>query len=155
MDVASFVRMADAGPKGFHFDPAVDPQATKPALGQRVLIVEDETLVAWHLEAVLQQLGYEVCDIVSNGVDAIEAAKVIEPDIVFMDINLGGGIDGIEAAEQILKRIETPIIFVTAYANDQTTIQRIESKLGPRIVVGKPATPDAIAAAARRLQSLK
>lgn len=151
MNVANVVQTAGAGPKVYNSAQAMDRQETRLILGRRVLIVEDETLVAWHLESVLQQLGYEVCDIVSNGVDAIEAAKIIEPDIVFMDVNLGGGIDGIEAAEQIVQRRETPIIFVTAYADDQTTLKRIKSMRGPRIVVGKPATPDAIHAAVQRL----
>ena len=53
----------------------------------RALIVEDETFVAWHLEAVLQELGFDVCEIVSTGRDAIAQAFATELDIIFMDIS--------------------------------------------------------------------
>ena len=123
------------------------------ARGRRALIVEDETLVAWHLESVLQELGFEVCEVVSTGRAAVAEALATEPGIIFMDINLAGEIDGVEAAGQILEKSAVPIVFVTAYSDDEATLTRIHSIPGKSVVVGKPATPAAIEAAILRLQS--
>ena len=60
---------------------------------------------------------------------------------MFMDVNLAGPIDGIEAARRIRERRDVPIVFVTAYASDDATLSRIVSVLGPSVIVGKPATP--------------
>jgi CheY-like chemotaxis protein len=114
------------------------------------LIVEDETLVAWHLESVLQDLGFTICEIVSTGSEAIAKAAADRPDVIFMDVNLADDIDGVEAATKIVKNSDIPIIFVTANADDNA---RIRATLGERIIVGKPATPAAIQRALRRLKS--
>ena len=123
----------------------------KSGAGRRALIVEDETLVAWHLEAILQELGFQVCEIVSTGKEAVLEASTATPDIIFMDVNLAGDVDGIEAAKQILEKNDVTIVFVTAYSDDAPTIQRIRSALGDNIVLGKPVTPTAIQAAMLRL----
>ena len=124
------------------------------ARSRRALIVEDETLVAWHLESVLQELGFEVIEIVSTGLEAVAEALATELGIVFMDINLGGEMDGVEAARQILlEKSAIPIVFVTAYSDDKATLARIHAIPGKSVVVGKPATPAAIEAAILRLQS--
>ena len=123
----------------------------KCGAGRRALIVEDETLVAWHLEAILQELGFQVCEIVSTGKEAVLEASTATPDIIFMDVNLAGDVDGIEAAKQILEKNDVTIVFVTAYSDDAPTIQRIRSALGDNMVLGKPVTPTAIQAAMLRL----
>lgn len=120
--------------------------------GRSALIVEDETLVAWHLEAVLEDLAFETCDIASTGDEAISKALAAKPDVIFMDVNLVGEMDGVEAAQKILETAEVPIIFVTAYADDEPTVTRIRAMLGERIVVSKPATPAAVQSALRRLR---
>lgn len=119
--------------------------------GRKVLIVEDETLVARHLEAILQDLGFEVCEIMSTGKDAVIEAAAATPDIIFMDVNLAGEIDGVEAAKQILEKSDVTIIFVTAYSDDAPTVSRIRTALGDKIVLGKPVTPAAIRTAMLRL----
>src|SRR5690242_12031747 len=68
---------------------------------KRALIVEDELFVAWHIESLLQDAEVEVCAIAAEGEEAIEKARDLAPDLVIMDINLGDGIDGVEAAERI------------------------------------------------------
>ena len=93
-----------------------------------------------------------MCEIVSTGKEAIQAALSAQPDIVFMDVNLAGGIDGVEAARQILVQRDVPIVFVTAYADDKPTISKINSTIGQSIVIGKPADPTAIQAALRRIR---
>lgn len=124
------------------------------AARQRALIVEDEVLVAWHLESLLDELGIEVCGMAANALEGVAKATAGDVDIVFMDINFGGGMDGVEAASQIRKaKVDIPIVFVTAYANDQAMISRINSKFGKSAVVGKPATPDTITAALLSLKS--
>jgi CheY-like chemotaxis protein len=122
--------------------------------GKRALIVEDEIMVAWHLESVLEDLQMEICGLVSNAPEAIAEATKDNVDIVFMDVNLAGPIDGIEAARRIRERRDVPIIFVTAYASDDATISRIVSALGSSVIVGKPATPTAIRHALLRIREI-
>ena len=106
----------------------------------RVMIVEDELFVAMHLESLLEDLGYEVTGIVSNGETAISEFRLQRPEIVLMDMNLGGGIDGLIAAQQIRAVNEVCVIFVTAYS-DRQTLARIEAVLPGACVLSKPVTP--------------
>ena len=87
---------------------------------QRILIVEDESIVAKDIQMSLRKLGYNVVAICSNGEDAIRAAEEHGPDLVLMDIMLKGDMSGIEAAEQIRSRFNMPIIYLTAYADEST-----------------------------------
>ncbi|WP_446743645.1 chemotaxis protein CheB [Silvibacterium acidisoli] len=86
----------------------------------RVLIVEDESLVAQNLQEQLHGLSYFVCDSVSSGEDAITAAAEKNPDVIFMDIQLAGKINGIVAARQIWERLQIPVVFITAHADLKT-----------------------------------
>ena len=81
----------------------------------KILIVEDETIIANEVEINLQNLGYEVTSIVDTGKKAIEAAKTEKPDIILMDIQIDGEMNGIDIAELIVNRFEIPVIFTTAY----------------------------------------
>lgn len=89
----------------------------------RLLIVEDESIVALDIQARLLQMGYEVIGIVDSGEDAIDMAAEGKPDLVLMDIRLRGRMDGVEAAQQIRARFGIPVVFLTAYA-DELTLQR-------------------------------
>jgi len=86
----------------------------------KVLIVEDESVVAWHLQDILEQASYEVIASVGSGEDAIKLAKAQRPDLILMDISLKGEMDGIEAASLILESCRIPVIFLTAHADKQT-----------------------------------
>ncbi|MBK8023717.1 MAG: response regulator [Chloroflexi bacterium] len=88
-------------------------------MSARVLIVEDEAIVAMDIALRLIGLGYTVSDYVSTGEEALEQAESFRPDLVMMDIRLAGGMDGIETAERLRDRHGMPILFVTAYSDDE------------------------------------
>lgn len=92
-------------------------------VNEKILVVEDEGIVAMHIQNTLKNLGYTVCGIASSGEEAIEMAKNFSPDIVLMDIVLKGMIDGIEAADHIRKNFDIPAIFLSAYG-DESTLNR-------------------------------
>ncbi len=85
-----------------------------------VLVVEDESIVAKDIQNSLKKLGYAVPSVENTGEDAIDAAGQYKPDLILMDIMLKGDISGIDAAEQIRKRYQIPVIFLTAYADEST-----------------------------------
>jgi PAS domain S-box-containing protein len=91
--------------------------------GEKILIVEDEGIVARETELRLKDLGYAICGVAASGAEAIKKAEKALPDVVLMDIMLKGEMDGIEAAEQIHSRFNVPVVYVTAHA-DETTLQR-------------------------------
>jgi CheY-like chemotaxis protein len=107
----------------------------------RVLIVEDELLVAWQLESLSREQNFEVCGLVPDGDGAIEQAIDLEADLVLMDIRLAGRMDGIEAARRIREQRDTPIIFITAHG-DPATRARIEQVLPGVPVLAKPITAE-------------
>ncbi len=86
----------------------------------KILIVEDELLIAKGLARKLEKLGYTVIDIVSSGEKALEKVAEVQPDLVLMDIVIKGNMDGIETAERLHERFNIPVIYVTAYADDST-----------------------------------
>lgn len=86
----------------------------------KILIVEDESIVALDLENRLKKNGHAVLGIASNGQEAINQAAISNPDLVLMDINLKGSINGIEAAREIYIRFDIPVIYLTANADSDT-----------------------------------
>ena len=120
------------------------PDATRPEKKLlNVLIIEDELFVAWHLEDLVRGLAFRVSEISARGEDAVLAAKKHAPDLILMDVNLGAGIDGVEAASRILKTAQVPIVFVTAYS-DARTLERIRSVVPDAPIVQKPVTTEAL-----------
>jgi excisionase family DNA binding protein len=89
----------------------------------KMLVVEDERVVAMDIQRGLTNLGYPSPEIASTGREALEKANEIRPDLVLMDIRLKGDIDGIEAATRIRRRLNIPVVYLTAYADD-TTLDR-------------------------------
>ena len=85
-----------------------------------LLVVEDEVLVARDIQSRLIKMGYEVLGIASKGRDAIDMALSLKPDLILMDINLRDDIDGVEAAIRINKEYDVPVIYCTAYSNEET-----------------------------------
>ena len=102
----------------------------------RVLIVEDEVIVALELQSHLENLGYEVAGTVTSGEEAVLHADALQPDLVLMDIRLSGKMDGIDAARQIRARYEVPIVFLTAFGDEQT-LERAKT-VGPFGYLLKP-----------------
>lgn len=89
----------------------------------KILIVEDEDIIAEDLQDCLKNLGYMVSAIASSGEEALQKTTEMHPDLVLMDIRLKGDIDGVEAANQIRTRFNIPLVYLTAYA-DKDTLQR-------------------------------
>ena len=89
----------------------------------RIMVVEDEGIVAMDIRNRLRRLGYEVAGIAPSGEVAIKKAAETHPDLVLMDIMLKGDMDGIEANTAIRKLINVSVIYVTA-SSDEKTIQR-------------------------------
>lgn len=85
----------------------------------KILIVEDERIVAEDMKETLQRFGYEVPAIAMTGESAIEKTRTFRPDLILMDIFLAGKMTGIEAAEQIRLQFATPVIYLTGYADEQ------------------------------------
>ncbi|MBI5618173.1 MAG: EAL domain-containing protein [Gammaproteobacteria bacterium] len=95
-------------------------------MNPRILIVEDERIVALDLSHTLEALGYVVAGIASRAQEAIDEAEKLHPDLVLMDINLGDVADGTEAAGIIAERWRIPIVFLTAYS-ERDTLARAEA----------------------------
>ncbi len=89
----------------------------------RILIVEDEGLIARDIENMVKNAGYDVCGLAQSGAQAVELAENIEPDLILMDIILQGEMDGIEAARLIRERCGLPVIYLTSHA-DESTLER-------------------------------
>ena len=92
-------------------------------MSAKILVVEDEAIIAEDIALRLEKMGYEVVDIVASGEEAIAAAAIHEPDLVLMDIMLQGLMDGIMAADKIRETLEIPVVYLTAYA-DENTLKR-------------------------------
>ncbi|MFI5211754.1 MAG: PAS domain S-box protein, partial [Ignavibacteria bacterium] len=86
----------------------------------RIMVVEDEGIIAQDIKNCLEGLGYSVPDVVFTGREAIKRAEELRPDLVLMDIVLKGDIDGIETASEIRKKYNIPIVYLTAYEDDRT-----------------------------------
>jgi CheY-like chemotaxis protein len=102
----------------------------------QLLIVEDNALIALHLQSILTGLGYDVVGMVPSGERALQRVTERVPDVVLMDINLEGELDGIEAAALIQAQFDIPVIFLTGYSED---VLPQESELsGPHAYLSKP-----------------
>lgn len=90
---------------------------------KRILVVEDESVVAWHVQEVLQTFGYEVIAVATNARQAIQIAAAQRPDLVLMDICLQGKNDGVSAAEYLYLKLNLPVVYLTAHV-DECTLRR-------------------------------
>ena len=95
--------------------------------GERILIAEDEYIVAIGIKKMLKSLGYMVTGVASSGEDAINKAESTFPDVVLMDIMLKGNMDGIEAAKEIITKFNIPVIYLTG-CNDNKVIESLENR---------------------------
>jgi DNA-binding NarL/FixJ family response regulator len=113
---------------------------------RRALIVDDEFLIAFDLEASMRELGFDVCAVASNERDAIELAMNNPPDVVVMDVYLGGTRAGIEAGRWLREVCGVPVVFVTARSDDGT-LERIHNIVPGAPVLSKPVYRETLARA--------
>jgi CheY-like chemotaxis protein len=122
--------------------PGADSQvSTDQAAGKRVAIVEDELMVAWSMETMLEDLGHDVVGIFANGEDALAGLHDELVDVICLDINLGGAMDGIEVAQRIRRAQPIAILFVSAYS-DAAIKLRIAEAVPDALLLQKPTTPE-------------
>ncbi len=88
-----------------------------------ILVVEDESIVSKDIQLSLKKLGYNVVGSSNNGEKAIEMALALEPDLILMDIMLKGDVNGVRASKRIQTKLNIPIVYLTAYA-DENTLER-------------------------------
>ena len=117
----------------------------------KILIVEDETIVAMEIQDLLENEGWTVVGVASSGEDAVRKARDERPDVVLMDITLRGKMTGIEAAELILDARLVPVLFLTAAA-DQAGIRRVQERTACGFV-SKPFEERAFLGEVRKLVS--
>ncbi len=103
---------------------------------KKVLVVEDEIIFTLNLADLLEMWGYEVLKPVSSAAEAVRAAEDEGPDLIIMDINIKGRINGVEAAARIHERRKVPIIFISGYTYDDIK-EKIDG-LAPRAFFNKP-----------------
>ncbi|WP_271855269.1 LytR/AlgR family response regulator transcription factor [Patiriisocius marinus] len=101
-----------------------------------ILIVEDEMIIAANISLILSNLGYEVMGLVPRGEEALVLLKENTPDIVLMDINLKGTIDGVETVRQMQQFCDVPVIYLTAN-NDEESFNRAK-ETHPFAFIAKP-----------------
>jgi len=117
---------------------------------RRVLIVEDEFMIALELEDVMAELGFDVADLAPSPHDAFVLAMAHQPDIVVMDVCLSGGREGIEAGRWLREVCRVPVVFVTG-CNDNDTLDRINEQVPGAPVLPKPVHPPRLAEAVASL----
>jgi CheY-like chemotaxis protein len=111
-------------------------------LASRVLIIEDEPIIALDLENLVTELGHKVVAVSASKDDAVAKAKSECPGLVLADINLGEGGSGIDAVSEILSAFDIPVIFITAYPEKLLTGERPE----PTYLIAKPFLPETVQA---------
>lgn len=126
-----------------------ESEATVPGK-PRIVIIEDEFFVAWHLQAVLRDLNFGFCEIASDAESGVDCAISQEAELLLVDVNLGGGPDGIEAVGRVREYRNVAVIFITAYA-DETHLSRIRQLIPDAPILSKPVSPDLLGATIRKL----
>lgn len=95
---------------------------------RQILVVEDERIVAAGIRNELEHFGYHVSGVASDAADAVEQAVRDQPDLVLMDIHLNGETDGVEAARQIRARCGTPVVYLSAFADNETVARAADTE---------------------------
>ncbi len=105
----------------------------------KILLVEDEAITALAMNVALENMGYATCEPVATGRKALDRLPLDKPDVILMDINLTGNMDGIETAHQIRNLGPTPIIFISGYSSNEL-IERAKA-IDPVAIFVKPVRP--------------
>ncbi|NOG71641.1 PhyR family response regulator anti-anti-sigma factor [Roseicella sp. DB1501] len=115
----------------------------RTGVATRVLIIEDEPIIALDIQELVERCGHSVVGIAATEAEAVALAEAERPGLVLADINLGAGGDGAHAVARILKHLTAPVIFVTAYPERLLTGEALE----PAFVITKPFDPTTLAVA--------
>lgn len=113
-----------------------------PSMGVRILLVEDDPTISLLVSTLLRHHGYEIVAVGTSGPQAIELAEIYRPDLVLMDIQLSGDMDGVDAAYAIREGLGTPVVFLTANT-DLETLARA-SRVEAHGYLLKPLDPRAL-----------
>ena len=116
--------------------------AIEDALTARVLIIEDESIIALHIKQIVENLGHEAIAIVRTRAEAVAKARDERPELVLADISLADGSSGIDAVKDILAEQTVPVIFITAFPERLLTGERPE----PTYLITKPFEPETVIA---------
>ena len=111
----------------------------------RVMIVEDEAIIAMGIEWTLEELGAEIVGVAISAAEAISLATLHRPDCVTMDINIKGDRDGISAAIELYEKLGIRVIFISAYGNDETRVRAAAAN--PFAWLEKPIRAESLKAA--------
>jgi CheY-like chemotaxis protein len=117
-------------------------RAIEKQLASRVLIIEDESIIALDLESLVNDLGHKVVGTAATRDEAVAKARAQKPGLILADINLGEGGSGIDAVSEILRSFDIPVIFITAYPERLLTGERPE----PTYLITKPFLPETVQA---------
>jgi DNA-binding response OmpR family regulator len=112
----------------------------------RCVIVEDELMAAWMIEGLLEELGHDVLAIFCDGETALWSPALAEAELVILDINLGSGITGIEAAAEMRRVTPVPIVFCSAYSDEVTRMRALEAAPGASFAA-KPVSQNELSVA--------
>lgn len=138
-DVAKILGISEADVNG-HVVAA--RSAIEDALSARVLIIEDESIIALHIKQIVENLGHEAIAIVRTRAEAVAKARDERPELVLADISLADGSSGIDAVKDILAEQTVPVIFITAFPERLLTGERPE----PTYLITKPFEPETVIA---------
>jgi DNA-directed RNA polymerase specialized sigma24 family protein/CheY-like chemotaxis protein len=117
-------------------------RAIEDAMPARILIIEDEAIIALHIKQIVESLGHEAIAIVRTRAEAVAKAREERPELVLADISLADGSSGIDAVKDILAEQEVPVIFITAFPERLLTGERPE----PTYLITKPFEPKTVIA---------
>ena len=121
---------------------AVAREAISHSLEVKVLIIEDEAIIALHIQSIVEDIGHSVTGIARTRTDALSMAVADPPELVLADISLADGSSGIDAVQDILDRMTVPVIFITAFPERLLTGERPE----PTYLITKPFEPETVTA---------
>lgn len=139
VEVAKILSIPE-GDVGSHI--SIARSAINDALTARVLIIEDESIIALHIKQIVENLGHEAIAIVRTRAEAIAVARDERPELVLADISLADGSSGIDAVKDILAEQDVPVIFITAFPERLLTGERPE----PTYLITKPFEPENVIA---------
>jgi DNA-binding response OmpR family regulator len=105
----------------------------------RILVIEDEVMIAWTLESLLEEMGFKFIELAPNAKSALTSAERRPPGLIVSDINLGHGPDGIEATQAILRSSSPAVVFVSGYAGPDAR-ERIGRDIAGAVILSKPVS---------------